>query len=156
MKVLVIYYSRTGHTKTVAEALATALQCDKEEIVDTKKRSGTLGYIRSGRDATQGSLTVIEDIRSTVSEYDLVIIGTPVWAGRVSTPVRTFIHQYKNFEKVAFFSTQDGKDAGKAFTEMETLCGMTPVSVLSIPSKEVEKKDFDEKMSQFIREVKGS
>jgi flavodoxin len=155
MKVLVIYYSRTGHTKTVAEALATALQCDKEEIIDTKKRSGPLGYVRSGRDAKQESLTVIEDIRRNVSEYDLVIIGTPVWAGRVSTPVRTFIHQYKNLKKVAFFSTQGGGDAGEVFTEMEALCGKTPISVLSIPSREVERGDFDQKISQFVRELKG-
>lgn len=156
MNVLIIYYSRTGNTRTVAEALAAALQCDKEEIIDTKKRSGPLGYVSSGRDARQESLTVIEDIRKNVSEYDLVITGTPVWAGRVSTPVRTFFHQYKNLKKVAFFTTQGSDDPGKALKDMEALCGKTPVSVLSIQSKEVERGDFDQKISQFVRELKGS
>ncbi|MBU7017822.1 MAG: NAD(P)H-dependent oxidoreductase [Theionarchaea archaeon] len=156
MKALVIYYSRTGNTETVAEALAAALQCDKEAIIDTKKRSGPLGYVSSGRDAKQESLTVIEDIKRDVSEYDLVIIGTPVWAGRVSTPVRTFIHQHKNLKRVAFFTTQGSEDPGEALKDMEALSGKTPVCVLSIRSNEVEKGDFDQKISQFVRELNGS
>jgi flavodoxin len=43
MKTLVVYYSRTGTTRKVAEAIAGILRCDIEEVVDTKKRSGILG-----------------------------------------------------------------------------------------------------------------
>jgi flavodoxin len=43
-KVLVVYYSRTGATRTLAEALAKALQADIEPIIDRKNRSGIFGY----------------------------------------------------------------------------------------------------------------
>lgn len=55
MKTSVIFYSRTGNTRKIAEELSNSLKCDTEEIVDTQKRSGVFGYIRSGRDASQAN-----------------------------------------------------------------------------------------------------
>jgi flavodoxin len=40
MKSLVVYYTRTGKTKSAAEAIATQLGADIEEIVDLKKTAG--------------------------------------------------------------------------------------------------------------------
>ena len=45
-KVLVVYYSRTGATRRLAEALANALQADIEPITDRENRSD-FGYLRS-------------------------------------------------------------------------------------------------------------
>lgn len=50
MSRLVVFYSRTGNTKKVAEALARELKCDTDEILETKSRKGILGYIFAGRD----------------------------------------------------------------------------------------------------------
>ena len=44
MKCLVVYYTRTGKTKFVAEAIATQLGADLEEVVDLKKRGGAIGW----------------------------------------------------------------------------------------------------------------
>jgi len=55
MKALVVFYSRTGTTKQVAEALAQSLNCDSEELIDTKKRSGPLGFLSAGRTQRQKS-----------------------------------------------------------------------------------------------------
>ena len=62
MKMLVVFYSRTGNTRKVAEELEKVLECDMEEIIDTKNRSGSLGYLRSGRDAMNRKLTVLQDV----------------------------------------------------------------------------------------------
>ncbi|MDY6965570.1 MAG: hypothetical protein SVM80_06305 [Halobacteriota archaeon] len=40
MKSHLVYYSRTGTTKKVADAISDIINCDIEEIVDTKDRSG--------------------------------------------------------------------------------------------------------------------
>ena len=45
MKVLVVYYSRTGNTKFVAEAIAQSLEADIEEIKDGKNRMGVFGFL---------------------------------------------------------------------------------------------------------------
>ncbi|MDP3065447.1 MAG: flavodoxin [Methanobacteriaceae archaeon] len=113
MKTLVVFYSRTGNTRRVAEEIQNSLDCDIEEIIDTKKRSGPLGYMKSGRDASSGKLTVLKDITHDPASYDLLIIGTPLWAWHVSTPARTYIHQnHTKFSKVAFFCTAGGKSFG--------------------------------------------
>lgn len=51
MKKLIVYYSRTGTTKKVAEILSVKLKADLTELVDMQDRSGLSGYIRSGYEA---------------------------------------------------------------------------------------------------------
>jgi flavodoxin len=42
-RILVVYYSRSGTTRKIAEALSEALACDLEEIVEDKSRAGSFG-----------------------------------------------------------------------------------------------------------------
>lgn len=155
MKVLVVYYSRTGHTKEIAETIADMLSCSREEITDTKKRSGPLGFMRSGYQARRKSLADIKDLETDVSVYDLVIVGTPVWDGTVSVPVRTFLHQYKDMLKsVAFFSTHGGEDIQNEFNEMEAVCGKSPVGVLSFSAREVDEEEYTENVKKFVDKLK--
>ena len=46
---VVVYYSRSGTVRRVAEQLAALLGADLEEIRETKDRAGFLGLISSGR-----------------------------------------------------------------------------------------------------------
>lgn len=78
MKTLVAYYSRTGTTRRVGEAISELLKCDIENIVDKKSRAGVLGYLAAGRDATMKRLTEIESPKFDPATYDLVVVGTPI------------------------------------------------------------------------------
>lgn len=80
MKSLVVYYSRTGKTKFVAETAAAELGSDIEEIVDLKNREGKLGWMSATQDASRGKETEIAPTKKVPNDYDLLIIGTPVWA----------------------------------------------------------------------------
>ncbi len=152
-KSLVVFYSRTGTTKRVAESISNLLKCDVEEVIDTKNRKGPLGYLKSGSDAMSKKLTVIKDVKYEPSSYDMIIIGTPVWAGTMSTPIRTYISQYKNsFKKVAFFCTGESENE-KIFNDMRALCGKEPVQVLSVKPKEVINGDHLFKIKKFIDAV---
>jgi len=48
MKILVVFYSRSGRTKKIAEAISDILKCDKEEIFDLKNRKGIPGFLSAG------------------------------------------------------------------------------------------------------------
>ncbi len=63
MKTLVVYYSRTGNTKFVAEEVTAELGADMEEIIDLKNREGKLGWLSSSRDATGNRQTKIEETK---------------------------------------------------------------------------------------------
>jgi len=82
MRTLVVYYTRTGNTKFAAETIAAEIGADIEEVVDLKNRQGKLAFISSGRDAMQGKETEIAQTKRTPTDYDLIIIGQPVWAGK--------------------------------------------------------------------------
>ena len=51
VKSLVVYYTRDGNTKFVAETVAAELGSDIEEVVDMKNRAGKLGWMSAGRDS---------------------------------------------------------------------------------------------------------
>ena len=80
MKILVTFYSRTGNTRKIGNEIAEKLKADADEVVDKKPRGGVKGYLFAGRDAMKKKLAEIE-YRKDPAEYDLVIIGIPVWAG---------------------------------------------------------------------------
>ncbi|WP_232450506.1 flavodoxin family protein [Burkholderia ubonensis] len=87
-KILVVFYSRTGTTRRAGAALATMLHADVEEIVETHSRIGPFGFLRSLVEAINRKPAEIAASKRDPSAYDLVVIGTPVWAGSVSSPVR--------------------------------------------------------------------
>lgn len=154
MKALVVYYSRTGNTRDVAQDVARELNCDLEEIYDTQKRSGIIGWLKSGYQANRGKYTIIKELEKNPASYDLVIIGTPVWAGKPAVPVSTFIRDYKDeLNNVAFFCTLKASGSESALQAMAELSGKTPVETMVIEEGEIKQKTCDCKVEPFVRDV---
>lgn len=156
MKTLVVYYSRTGNTRKLAEMLKDTLKCNVEEIIDTQKRSGVLGFLRSGREARNRGVTVLEDIKNDPADFDLLIIGTPIWGGTISTPVRTYIiKNQEKFKNVAFFCTANGPKFDGTINEMKELCKITPLGTLGVRAKEIKDGSYKLKVEKFIKEIEN-
>ena len=83
-RTLVVFYSRSGTTRRIAQTLSAALKCDLEEITEPRPRTGFLGYIRSLLEARRKLPSDIAPKTHDVSSYDLVVIGTPVWAWSIT------------------------------------------------------------------------
>jgi flavodoxin len=73
MNTIVVYYYRTGKTRFVAEKVASELKADIEEVVDLKNRSGRLGFLKAGYDATRGNETKIGETQNSPSAFDLIV-----------------------------------------------------------------------------------
>ena len=78
MKSLVVYYSRSGNTRFVAEKISQKIGGDIEEIIDKKRRKGPLGFVIGGFDATRGRKTDIAEMKKSPRDYDLIVLGTPI------------------------------------------------------------------------------
>lgn len=155
MKTLVAYYSRTGNTKKVAEEIARELEADTEEIIDKKNRKGALGWLSGGRDASMKNPTRIECAEKKLSDYDLVVIGTPIWAWSATPAIRTYIKkQADNLPNVAFFCTMNTSGAEKTFDAMKELCRQKPKATLSLFSGEIKGDKFQQKVKGFVQELK--
>ena len=73
-KTLIVYYSRTGITKKLAEALHDVIDSDIEELIDIKDRSGAIGYLLAGKEATLKKLTTIKEPKLNPANYDILLI----------------------------------------------------------------------------------
>ena len=151
MKALLVFYSRTGTTKHVARVIHHFLKCDVEEVVDKKNRAGVLGYLRGGRDALRKRPTKINAPVKDASKYDVVIVGTPVWAYKMTPAIRTYLfHNKDDFQNVAFFCTMGGSGASSTFKEMWKWCEKKPLAVMALKTKEVLSGDISGKVKDFL------
>lgn len=122
-KILVVYYSLTGNTKFIAEHIRNAINADIEEvkpIKDLNPDSGTK-YFWGGMKATMKSKPKLEDLSYNPLVYDLIIIGTPVWAWRLSPPIRSYCTKFDlNDKTVALWtcSAGNGVKAMKRFKDV--------------------------------------
>ncbi|XUW92728.1 flavodoxin domain-containing protein [Burkholderia sp. M6-3] len=139
-RVLIVFFSRTGTTRVLATALAGVLSADVEEICDLSERRGALGYLRCVIDSWRKRPAEIVPAGLDPSQYDLVLVGTPVWAGAVSAPVRAYVLQHRSrFRHVGFFCTFGGLGAEAAFEEMRLLAGKAPVAQCKVRAAEVQR-----------------
>lgn len=155
MKTLVTYYTRDGHTRAVAQEVAQALGADIEEIVDKTSRKGIIGWLLGGRDATKKRDTEIAPLRCDPAQYDLVAVGTPIWAWNMAPAVRSYLTKQKSRIKgAAFFCTQGGSGGEKTFGYMEELSGLKPKATLELNAKELAGPEKERKIAEFVKKLK--
>jgi len=153
-KFLIVYATRTGTTRKVAEALAAALHGDIEAIEEPRGRGGPLGYLRSLIEARRGLAAPIEPGKRDPAAYDLVVLGTPVWGWSLSSPMRAYLLAAKRqLPAVAFFCTLGGSGAERAFAQMSEAAGAKPRATCAITVREVSLGTFALRVAEFARKI---
>ena len=153
-KVLVVYYSRTGHTRRIAQELAARCGGDSEEIRDPTNRAGMFGFLRSALEALRGKPAPIAAATADAARYDLVVLGTPVWASHVSSPMRGFVQAHKvHFKRIALFCTQGGNGGPKVLAEMAALCGKDAVATLVLNEADIANARYGQQLDAFAAAI---
>jgi len=138
-------------------ALAAALGSTVEEILEDRSRDGFLGYWRSIIEARLKHPPRILPARNDPSRFDLVIIGTPVWAWSVSSPVRAYLTANKDrFPAVAFFCTLGGAGSETAFAQMQGIVGKPPRATCAITDREVASGGEEPRLAKFAETLRLS
>lgn len=155
MKSLVVYYSRSGNTRFVAEKIAQEIGGDVEEIIDTKRRNGLLGFVLSGYDATRGRLTVIAESKKSPKDYDLIVIGTPMWNKRIAPAVRTYLQDNKfSGKRIALFCTNLGSQPERVFKSLKELMpGCNFIGELTITNAKKDREKTEKKISEWSKSL---
>jgi len=157
MRSLVAYYSRSGNTRFVAETIADFLDAEVEEIIDKSDRSGPIGWIKSGIQATMEVDTEIEELEYSPSNYDLVVLGSPVWNKRITPAMRTYLKE-PNFynSEIAFLNTNKSDKTQNTFDTMKDLLGgKEPISTLVLSKVLENKKESEKRIEKWCREIKS-
>lgn len=154
MKVLIVYYTRTGNTKKIVNELQAGLAADVEAITEKGSRKGPLGWIRSGRQGASKAGVEIQLLKADPSGYELVVLAGPVWAGNASAPMRAFIKRYLcTLPKTAVFLTHDGPDVTQAFADVVELLGGMPMARGDVNRKTIQDGGYHEAVQAFLKEL---
>ena len=94
-KVLVLYYSETGTTKTVAQEIQKQLGADIEGIEAVVPYSGNFQKTiqRGQREMQTGEMPALKPLKSKVADYDVIFLGYPIWFGTYANPIITLVKQ---------------------------------------------------------------
>ena len=120
MKSLVVYYSLTGKTKLVAQAIAEALSATLVEIMETKPRKlGPSIYLVGGFGAMTNRRSKITPLDVDLQQYERIFVGSPIWASRPVPAVNSFVYQtdFEGRNVIPFFS-MGGTTAEKALANI--------------------------------------
>jgi flavodoxin len=119
MKSLVVYYSLTGKTKLVAEAIAEALNATLLEIEERRPIPFPFVYLSGGFAAFTNRGSKINPIDVDLKQYERIFVGSPMWAYRPAPAINSFIYK-TNFEgrSVIPFFTMGGDDSKKALANI--------------------------------------
>ncbi|MFX1437083.1 MAG: flavodoxin family protein [Promethearchaeota archaeon] len=120
-KVLVVFYSLTGNTKMIAEAIAESINSDILELKPVKELKADSGmkYFWGGYQATMKLKPKLEHFNKNPLDYDIIFLGTPVWAWTYSPPIRSFLGKFDlKGKNVALWTSSDG-DGVKAMNRFK-------------------------------------
>lgn len=106
MKVVVVYYTRFGHNKVIAETVAEVLEADVRRIQTPKQH----GYPYMGFASFFNVRMRILPMDFDFGDAELVVLCTPIWAWKPAPPARTFLREVRlEGRKLAVcFSTSGG------------------------------------------------
>lgn len=130
-KILIAYYSYSGNTREVAEAIYKQVGGDLFEI----KTEGT--YPDEYRPMTNQAKKEIQDgyrpklttAVADISQYDTVFIGSPNWWGTITPQVSSFLESYDlSGKKIIPFITHGGGGVQNTVTDMAAQCKGCTVS----------------------------
>jgi len=156
MKTLVVYYSRTNTTKKVAEDIQNSLHSDIEEIKEEKDYSGAIGFAKGALDSVRKKESEIKPMKHNPEDYDVVIIGTPVWASTMASPVYTYLNQNKKkFKNVSFFCTTGSSGYDSTISNMEKITSKKGLANFHMTKKDI-KENYAEDIEIYIENLKNA
>ncbi|MFH2137374.1 MAG: flavodoxin [Candidatus Omnitrophota bacterium] len=111
MKKIVVFYSLEGNTRLIAENIAKTVNADILELKPKKEipAKGFMKYVWGGRAAMMKTKPELLPLDKDIQNYEVIFIGTPVWAWTYAPPLNAFFtaHPIAN-KKIALFCCHGG------------------------------------------------
>ncbi len=139
-KTLVVYYTSGNASERVAADLAALFGADMERIVERKPRNWT--FMNGGAAAMFGSTPKIEAPKHESADYDRVFVLTPVWAWRMSPPVKTWLKAHRGRLPQAAFGTISGDtEPEKIVAKMAKAGGRAPFAYAGFSRRDFQREN---------------
>lgn len=159
MNSLVVFYSFEGHTRFVADIIAEQLNCDTFELKPVKDipNEGFLKFFLGGMNAIFRKKPKLRKPVPDLNKYDMILIGTPVWASSFAPSINTFLSDSNlNSKKVSFFLCYAGENCDKCVEKLsKALKGNEILGKIGFKSPAGNNSDkIKEKTNAWLSEIK--
>ena len=155
---LVVYYSLSGNTAFIGKTIAETIGADVLELMLKKemKPRGFMKYVRGGKQVFRKEKPELLPMDKEPSSYDVLFIGTPVWAFSFTPALRTFFENVKlSGKKIALFCCSGG-GPGKTVEKMKKqLAGNDFIGEIGFIEPLRDKHKNREKAVNWAREIMG-
>ncbi|MCI0503230.1 hypothetical protein L0Y65_00800 [Candidatus Micrarchaeota archaeon] len=169
MKILYAYFSRTGNNAILAKEICKSLDCTLERIEADADLLSMFTMMRLAIGALLGIMPRIKEPKENPSEYDLLIIGTPAWAGEFPSPAKAYLRKKKgNVKRYAIASLSGSGNNPKMLGQIRQVMGAEPAAVMEIGMPKTEKPSMDavigadylqnecgREIEEFITKIRG-
>lgn len=157
--ILCVFYSRTGHTSKLVREIAREIDCEVVRLDDGVNRKGLSGWLLSGLQAVSRKVPPVKqpETKLKLRDYDLVILATPVWAGRCSAPMRSFLLQYGDeLHRVAYMITRGcGVRYEEVFEQMDLYVRIPHLCATTIQPETIGSEFWKEEFLSAVRSAVG-
>ena len=126
---LVVYFSATGNTESLAQTIAEVTGADIYEIVpEDPYTSEDLNYSDDNCRANQemndpDARPAIAESIENIDEYDTILLGYPIWWGTMPRIINTFLDTYDLSGKTIMpFCTSGGTGITTSVSDIRDIC----------------------------------
>jgi hypothetical protein len=149
-RILVVVYSYTGTSRTVAQRLAGERSWPLGEVVDAKPRHGSM---RCVLDSLFRRRPEIRYQGPDPARFDGVVLVAPIWVERLAAPMRSFVaERASTLPEVAVVSVMGSKGAPNAVAEISRLLGRRPILEAAFKSRDVHDGSAAAAIARFARD----
>ncbi len=124
MKTLIVYYSFTGNTEKIAKMISEEINADTVRIETVKPYKGNYNEVveQGHREVNSDFMPEIKSLSVDISDYDTIIIGSPVWWYTFAPAVKTFLteNDFSN-KNICIYATNAGW-LGHTLKDFTALC----------------------------------
>lgn len=155
---LIVYYSRSGNTQTMAKMIQTETGGDMIAISLVKNYPEDYGQLvkQYKEEVRTKKWPAIKTRISNIEKYDYIFIGSPNWGSSIAPPVSSFLSNHNLKGKMIIpFMTHGGGGFGHGINDIKLLCPQSDLKEeLSINGSSVESSEAI--IKQWIQKLKLS
>ena len=149
MKKLFIYYSLSGNGDVVATYLKTKNIDVRKVIIKDKMPKSYIGQIlKGGFLAGINYKMELDNFDNNTDNYDEIIIGSPIWNGRLACPINTVLDNIDLNKRISFVLYSGSGEAPKAEKMIKERYGNVNIIVLKDPKKNID--DMKMNLDNFV------
>jgi len=155
MKKIVVYYSLEGNIAAAAKKIAEECGADLAEIQTVKKVPLDFRkFFVGGYQAVAGRCPAIKPLKIDWRQYDVVILGTPVWADKGAAAINTFLRDYAVTDKIfAVFTTSGSGNNEKCLASLRTKLPKVRITTSLVDQKNPKASENEAKIQDFSAKI---